>query len=449
MKNILAISILATAALCGAQSWNTNGALAGPASTPSSGIVFSPTGGTTGTTRYVGLSYPTVPADTLFFTLGAICTPSSCPVTSSVISGASAVYKGPNCIPTSGCTAGSTGFGSPIKATVGTTINAQVYQAVSINQNNLSTTSLPANWFPSHWKYIPSNTSSTPVSRPTTGTGCGGSCVGNILTSSMICYIPTCGGVGTLATIVNAFVIPGATAPVTPPTDPLTGLPAVVTHIGFSSSSQKNNSSGDPQILYTESNESSQDCPSLGTAFCTWIVEDFWILGSSNPVAAWESDAQIFDSGGRWTFALQCRVHGPNSAAFGWEYSNQTNWPPTHIPNTTVSNCPSATQWLHVIYTGTRNQSAGTFTILTLTLQSAPGGPAGATGYATFPVNVTYFAASGSGNSCTNQMQIDAWCGTGSNCSSTQVADAYYALNNVSCGTGTPPVTSVATQVYN
>lgn len=431
--------------------------------TSAGALIFSPIGGTYGSTQFVGLSYPTAPTDTIVFTLGALC-PSSgnCPAGDSVISPASAHYTGPNCIPTSGCTSGSTGFGTPIKATItgaGTTINAQVVQGVSVQQNNLSTTSLPASWFPTHWKFITPNTLTTTsgsVSRPTTGTCGAGSCAGNVL--SAVCYLTvtspatgcTGGGVGSKGTVLTAWAIPAATAPVTPPTDPLTRLAANATYLGFTSSSQSQSSYGDPQFLYTESNEGSQSCANLASVFCTSVDEDFWILADGGPVAAWEADMQIWDSTGAWTFALQCRVHGPSGGLFGWGQGNQTIFPPRLIPGTTSANCPSTTQWLHVMYHGTRNQSAGTFTILTLTLQSAPGGPAGSTGYVVFPVNVTYNVDTGTtGNSCTNQMQIDAWCGTGNNCSSTQHAGAYYALNNVTCGTGTPPVVPVVTQIYN
>lgn len=469
----LCVFLLSAAAM--GQSFPRDGALAST-SVPGGGIIFSPAGATTGTTRFVGLSYPTVPTDTLLFTLGILCTPSSCPAGGSVMSPASAHYTGPNCIPTSSCSSGSSGFGSAIKATTGTTINAQVGQGISVQQNNLSTTSLPASWFSTHWKMITPNklTSSGGVlsgvvAVPTTGTCGAGSCAGNVLLNgqttsqaSKVCYLTvtspavgcTGGGVGTKGSVVSAWAIPNATAPVTPPIDPQTGVAAKATYLGFTSSSQTQTSYGDPQFLFTETGESSQSCANLASVFCTTVDEDFWILADGGPVAAWEADMQIWDSTGAWTFALQCRIHSASGTLVGWGQGDQKIFPPKHIAGTTAANCPSATQWLHVMYHGIRTQnvgtpSAGTFTILSLTLQSAPGGPAGATGYVNFPVNVTYTVDTNtSGNSCTNQMQIDQWCAAGGACSSTQYAGAYYALNNVTCGTGTA-VTPISTQLYN
>lgn len=464
MKKILFIFALAIS--CHGQSWNGNGALAG--SSPGGGIVFSPLGGSYGGTQYVGLSYPTTPSDTIVFTKGTLCSNPAvtCPIGSSVLSLASALYNGPNCIPTSGCISSSGGFGTPIKATVGTTINAQVETAVITQQNNLSSTALPASWFPNHWRMITPNAFTAPttglVAVPTTGTCGAGSCAGNVLKNTLdntkpakVCYLSgspssdvcTGGGVGTMGTVASAWAIPGATAPVTPPIDPLTGVAANATYIGMTSSSQSQLSYGDPQFLFTEVNAQNCGLPSV----CTWMVEDFWILADGGPVAAWESDLQIGDNIGAWTAALQCRIHSKSGTLIGWGQGNQSLFPPKQIPGTTAANCPSTTQWLHVIYYVTLSPSAQTYTIVSLTLQSAPGGPAGETGYVVFPVNVTYPVDPKQiiGDSCTNQMQIDGWCGSGSNCSSTQYHGAYYALNKVHCGTGMPPVAGPTTQFYN
>lgn len=476
MKTAAALLTLAAATAAYGQGLPFPGAAALAGTAGTNGIVFSPTGGTTGATQYVGLSYPTVPADNIFFTLGPLCPVSgNCPVGDSVISGASTAYTGPKCIPTTTCTSGSNGFGTAIAAHVNTTINAQVYQGFSINQNNLSKTALPANWFPVHWKYIIANCKTagtsgqkcfgvTPVivTTPTASTGCGISgfgetCVGNVMTGSPSSPLTYCGSVPTVppgtsancgVSFVNVtgsvFVVPNAPTPqATAPIDPSTGAPAAVTHLGFNTSTFQQAGGGRPQVLYTETNESSQDCAST---FCTWMTQDYWILADGSVVAAYESDMQIWDSVGEWTFALQCRLHGSFGITSGWGYGQQTG-NLLQVPGTTSANCPSATQWLHVIYTGTRTQNvsnpaAGTFTIVSLTLQSAPGGPAGSTGYAVFPINHTFTVDSaGTGNSCTNQFQIDGW--------SSGINGAYYALNNVTCGTGTPPVTPVATQLYN
>ena len=448
------------------QGFPRSGALAG--SVPSTGLIFSPTGGTFGGTQYVGLSYPTDPTAEIFFTLGPLCTPSSCPTGSSVLSYASALYTGPNCIPTSSCTSSAGGFGTPIKAPntgSGTTINALVAQAIVSKQNIMSNTALPASWFPNHWKFITPNTLTSPtgglVNVPTTGT-CGVTpCTGNILkntldssTANKVCYATvydstkgcTGGGVGSTGTVVNAWIIPNATAPVTPPTDPLTGLAALPTYMGYSSSSQSNGGWGGPQTLYTATGDSA--C----ATFCTWMAMDFWILADGGPYAAIEADMQMGESStGSWTFALQCRTNGPSGSFQGWGQSNQTNWPPKLIPGTTAANCPNSTQWLHVMYYGTRDQTAKTFTIVSLALQSVPGGPAGASGYSVFPVNVTYAVDPKDtvGNTCTNQMQIDAWCAAGGVCNTTQHHGAFYALNNVTCGTGIPPVVGTNTQLYH
>jgi hypothetical protein len=465
MRAFFAI-LLALPSLAVAQGFPRTAALASTTA-PGGGIVFSPTGGSfSGVTQFVGLSYPTTPADTIVFTIGTLCSNPAvtCPVGNSVISLASALYTGP----ASGCSSGSGGFGTCIKAPTtgsGTTINVQVETAVITQQNNMSTTSLPASWFPNHWRMITPNTLTAPstglVAVPTTGTCGAGGCAGNVLKNTLdttkpakVSYLScspssdcsTGGGVGTLGTVTSAWAIPNATVPVTPPVDPLTGVAANATSLGFFSSSQSQSSYGDPQFLFTEVNAQNCGLPSV----CTWMVEDFWILADGGPVAAWEADLQIGDNVGAWTAALQCRIHSHSGTLVGWGQGNQTLFPPIHIPNTSAANCPSTTQWLHVIYYATLNPGAQTYTIVSLTLQSAPGGPAGSTGYAVFPVGVTYNVDPKQviGDSCTNQIQIDQWCGP-SGCGTTQYAGAYIALNKVHCGTGTPPVAGPTTQIYN